>query len=212
MNHFYKILLKSAFGGAAIGVGGTVYLSVENHVAGSFLFALGLFTIYTFKLSLYTGKVCYISNKKPSYLGEVALVFLGNILGAVSYGYLLRGTRLHKLVEPVQVLVAKKLSDDVYSTFIMAILCGIMMCIAVIGFQTITDSVGKHLALVLPIMVFILSGFEHSIADLFYYSLADAWSAHAVKYLLLIALGNMIGGMLLPLLARITDGEKLGVV
>lgn len=205
-----RIFAKSVFGGAAIGVGGTVYLSVDNHVAGAFLFSLGLFTIYAFGLNLYTGKVCYITNKKPYYLLEVALVFLGNIAGAVGYGYLLRGTRLEKLVPTVEALVQHKLEDTAYSTFIMAVMCGIMMCIAVIGFQTIQDSVGKHLALILPVMVFILSGFEHSIADLFYYSLADAWNAHAASYLAIIALGNMLGGILLPLLARLTDGRRLG--
>lgn len=211
MKNACNTFLKSIFGGAAIGVGGTIYLSLENHALGSFLFALGLFTIYTFGLSLYTGKVCYIPNKKPAYLAEVALVLLGNIVGTIAYGYLLRGTRLAKLIPTVTALVDKKLADGLYSTFIMAILCGVMMCIAVIGFQIIHDGVGKHLALVMPIMVFILSGFEHSIADLFYYSLANAWSAHAVLYIAVIALGNLIGGGLLPLLARITDGKKLGL-
>jgi len=138
------------------------------------------------------------------------VVFLGNVVGTISYGYVLRETRLVKLVPAVEELVRHKLDDTLFSTFIMAVLCGIMMCVAVIGFQIVNDSVGKHLALVLPIMVFILSGFEHSIADLFYYSLANAWNAHAAQYLVVIALGNMVGGMLLPLLARWTDGKKLG--
>jgi len=206
----WKTFVKAIFGGAAISVGGTIYLSQENHFAGAFLFSLGLFTIYTFGLNLFTGKVCYITNKKPAYLLEVAMVYLGNIVGTVGYGYMLRGTKLAKLIPNVQSIVNTKLSDTLYSTFIMAILCGVMMCIAVIGYQIVQDSVGKHLALILPIIVFILAGFEHSIADLFYFSFADAWGYKTVLYSIVIALGNLVGGGILPLLVRITDGKKLG--
>ena len=205
-----KTFIKAVMAGIAISIGGTIYLTLENHIAGAFLFSIGLFTIYTFGLNLYTGKVCYIPNEKPGFLLTVLIVILGNAAGTVGMGYLYRGTKLVKLVEHTTELVNLKLSDSVYSTFIMAIFCGIMMCIAVIGFQTIKDSIGKHLALILPIMVFILSGYEHSIADMFYFSLADAWNGKALVYIVVIAVGNLVGGSLLPLAARVLDNEKLG--
>lgn len=205
-----KTFVKAVMAGIAISLGGTVYLTLENHIAGAFLFSIGLFTIYTFGLNLYTGKVCYIPNEKPKYLLTVLVVFLGNAVGTVGMGYLYRGTKMAKLVDHTQEMVNLKLSDSIYSTFIMAIFCGIMMCIAVIGFQTIEDSVGKHLALVLPIMVFILSGYEHSIADMFYFSLANAWSGKALLYIIVIALGNLVGGILLPFAFKVMDHEKLG--
>lgn len=210
MNEIRNTFLKAIFGGASIGIGGVIYLSLENHVAGAFLFSLGLFTIYAFNLSLYTGKVCFIPNKKWGYLIEVAVVLLGNIVGTVGLGYLLRTTKLIKLHAVVDTLAQSKLADSYYSAFIMGILCGFMMCIAVIGYQILQDGVGKHLALILPIMVFILAGFEHSIADLFYFSFSNAWNAHAVILIAVIALGNMVGGTLLPLLARFTEGRRLG--
>lgn len=203
--------LKAIFGGSAIGLGCVIYLSQENHIAGSFLFSLGLFTIYTFGLNLYTGKVCYIPNKAPYYLKEVLVVLLGNVVGTVGLGYLLRTTKLIKLSPVVETLSNNKLADNLYSAFIMGILCGVMMCIAVIGYQILRDGVAKHFALVLPIMVFILSGFEHSIADLFYLSFANAWSMHAVVFIAVVALGNLVGGGILPLLIRVTEGRKLGL-
>ena len=205
-----KTFIKAVMAGIAISIGGTIYLTLENHIAGAFLFSIGLFTIYTFGLNLYTGKVCYIPNEKPKFLLTVLIVILGNAAGTVGMGYLYRGTKMAKLVEHTSEMVELKLSDTIYSTFIMAILCGIMMCIAVIGFQTIKDSVGKHLALILPIMVFILSGFEHSIADMFYFSLANAWNGKALLYIIVIALGNLVGGSLLPFGIRVMDHEKLG--
>ena len=202
--------VKAIMGGIAISFGGIIYLSLGNPVAGAFLFSLGLFTIYTFGLNLFTGKVCYIPNKKPAYLLDVAVVYAGNAVGTVGMGLLVRNTKLSRLVEHGEEIVHNKLADTLPSTFIMAIFCGIMMCIAVMGFQTIQDSVGKHIALILPVMVFILSGFEHSIADLFYFTVAGVWGAKAVLYSGIIALGNAVGGLLIPLSLRCLDGKKLG--
>lgn len=205
-----KTFMKAVMAGISISMGGVIYLTLENHIVGAFLFSIGLFTIYTFGLDLYTGKVCYIPNKEPSFLKKVLVVYLGNAVGTIGMGYLFRQTKLSKIVEHTVEVVDIKLADTVFSTFIMAIFCGIMMCIAVIGFQTIKDSVGKHLALILPIMVFILSGFEHSVADMFYFSMANAWNGKAICYILVIALGNLVGGASLPLAKRMLDGEKLG--
>jgi formate transporter len=205
-----KTFIKAIMAGIAISIGGVIYLTLENHMVGAFLFSIGLFTIYTFGLDLYTGKVCYIPNKETKFLLTVLTVILGNAVGTIGVGYILRATKLAKLVDHTVEIVDGKLSDTIFSTFIMAIFCGILMCIAVIGFQTIKDSVGKHIALVLPIMVFILSGFEHSIADMFYFSMANAWSPKAFLYIIIIALGNLVGGALLPLAIRLLDGEKLG--
>ncbi|MDF2587336.1 MAG: hypothetical protein K0S41_1177 [Anaerocolumna sp.] len=205
-----KTFFKAIMAGIAISMGGVIYLTLENHMVGALLFSIGLFTIYTFGLDLYTGKVCYIPNKNPKFLLTVLTVLLGNAVGTIGTGYTLRATKLAKLVDHTVEVVNTKLSDTIFSTFIMAIFCGILMCIAVIGFQTIKDSVGKHIALIFPIMVFILSGFEHSIADMFYFSMANAWDKKALLYIIVIALGNLVGGAALPLAIRLLDDEKLG--
>lgn len=205
-----KTFVRAIMAGIAISIGGVIYLSLENHIVGAFLFSIGLFTIYTFGFDLYTGKVCFIPNKNLEFLKKVLVVYFGNAVGTIGMGYLLRQTKLNHIVEHTIEIVDIKLSDTLFSTFIMAVFCGIMMCIAVIGFQTIKDSVGKHLAIVMPIMVFILSGFEHSVANMFYYSMANAWNGKAVLYIIVIAIGNLIGGSSIPLAKRLLDGEKLG--
>jgi formate/nitrite transporter FocA (FNT family) len=194
--------------GVAISVGGMIYLRAENHVVGAFLFSIGLFTIYTFGLDLYTGKVCMILNKPVKFLGTVLIVYLGNAVGTVGTGYILRVTKQSQYLEHASEVVAGKLADNLFSTFIMAIMCGLLMCIAVLGFMNIKDGVGKYLALILPIMVFILSGYEHSIADMFYFSFANVWGGKALLYINVIALGNLVGGCILPLVAKITSGEE----
>ncbi len=200
--------IKAILGGMCISIGGVVYLSTESHVVGAFLFSIGLLTIYTFGLNLYTGKVCYIPAKGLRFLPEVAVVLAGNAVGTVGMGYLLGATKLAKLIPSTQEIVEKKLSDTIVSTFIVAILCGLLMSIAVLGYSKIKDGTGKYLVLVLPVMVFILSGFEHSVADLFYFSLARAWNAKALLYIIIIALGNLAGGVILPLAEKYLDVKQ----
>lgn len=200
--------IKAILGGICVGIGGTVYLSTENHLAGAFLFSLGLLTIYTFGLNLYTGKVCYIPAKGRRFVPEVLVALIGNAVGTVGLGFLLRATKLQKLIPHTQELVTAKLSDTVLSTVVMAVLCGFLMSIAVLGYTKLTDGAGRYLVLVLPIMVFILSGFEHSIANLFYFSLAGMWSGKALLYIILVAAGNLMGGIILPLSERLLDNGQ----
>lgn len=194
-----ECFIKSVAGGVCIGLGGVVYLSCGQPAVGAFLFSLGLLTIYTFDLNLYTGKVCYIPEKGARCLPELLMVLAGNTVGTVGLGFLLGATKLKRLMPHTQQLVAQKLSDTLPSTVVMAVLCGLMMSIAVLGFHRVKDGVGRYLILILPVMVFILSGFEHSIADLFYISFARAWSPKAALYLAVIAAGNLLGGVLLPM-------------
>ena len=56
----------------------------------------------------------------------------------------------------------------------------------------------------LAIMVFILCGFNHCIADMFYIFLTGTLS-QAAAYLPIVILGNSLGGMLIPLLKMLTD-------
>ncbi len=200
--------IKAIVAGLCISIGGVVYLSLESHIAGAFLFSIGLVTIYTFDLNLFTGKVCYLPEKGLRYLPEVAAVLAGNTLSTVGMGTLLRTTRLAKLVPYTQDMVSAKLSDTLGSTLIVAVLCGFLMSIAVLGYHKIKDGTGRYLVLILPVMVFILAGFEHSIADLFYYSFAGAWGAKALLYIILIILGNLAGGLILPLCGRVCNTKE----
>ena len=54
----------------------------------------------------------------------------------------------------------------------------------------------------LCVMVFILSGFEHCVADMYYFSVAGMWSSGSLARTLWMTLGNSLGGFLLPLLGR----------
>lgn len=196
---FLNVLLRSFMTGVAIALGGTVFLSCENKIVGAFLFGTGLFVILNFGFYLYTGKVGYIVEKKISYAGEVALIWLGNFLGTFFSAILILHTRISSIAEKAKILCDTKSADGILSILILAFFCGMLMFIAADGFKSIENPIGKIAAIFLPVVVFILSGFEHCVANMFYFSLARAWNLHNFLYLLLMTLGNALGGIFIPL-------------
>ena len=191
--------LKSIMAGLCIGIGGVVYLSVESKVVGAMLFATGLFTICTFGYNLYTGKACYLldSDNKGAYLLWLGQIWLGNLIGTAAVGYGMRLTRVgSSLAEKAMGLCETKLSDSLVSIFILAVLCNIMIYIAVENYKNNPHQPGKYLAIFLGVSVFILCGFEHCIANMFYFSVANVWSMHTLGYLVVMTLGNLVGGVL----------------
>lgn len=201
-----KVILdffNAVFAGIMIAIGGTVFLSVENRVTGALMFAIGLIVILHLGFNLYTGKIGYCVNNKPSYLLFCLNVWLGNFAGTALVGYGLRITRLHTLSERAAGLCAVKLADDPLSIFLLAIFCGILMYIAVDGYKNIEHVLGKYLTVFLCVSVFILCGFEHCIANMYYFSVSATWGIQALLYLLVMSLGNAIGGMMIPALNKI---------
>ena len=68
--------------------------------------------------------------------------------------------------------------------------------------------IGKYLGIIMSIMVFILVGFEHSIADMFYIQMARMWNSQTIIALIVITLGNVVGGILIPTMRNINTKLK----
>ena len=213
MKRYWGILLYSVLGGFCIGLGGTVYLRLKDAfpggmVVGALLFAVGLFTICTRGYYLYTGKVSYVFDNPPKYTLDVCLIFLGNFLGCWFLAFMQSFT---SLCGPAGVdaiageLVAGKMQASYLSLFVLGIFCNIFMFIAVNGYMKNPHQLGKYLAIFLGVSVFILSGTEHSIADMYYWAVSgvlyDA-PGESLLRILIIGLGNAVGGVLLPLAER----------
>ena len=200
--------VNGTIGGMLIGIGGCVSLSCDNKYVGSLLFSLGLFTIIQFGFGLFTGKVGYVPLRRPVYLLECLFTLLGNAFGTFVDAFLLNNTRIGATIsEKALGSVSTKLADTPLSAFILAIFCGMLMFIAVDNARLSREEGGhiqKVLGTVMCVMVFILCGFNHCIADMFYLFLTGEM-VHAGVYLPLVIIGNSIGGMLLPLLKMLTD-------
>lgn len=202
MKRFVDILLRAVATGFAIGIGGVVFLSCDNRYIGSFLFGTGLFVILSFGFNLFTGKVGYAVENKPSYLIDLAVIWLGNLIGTAVTALLVLCTRISGIGEKASAICETKLNDSLISNFILAFFCGMLMFIAADGYKNIKNSAGQMLAIFLPVVVFILSGFEHCVANMFYFTIAQVWSLRTFGYLLIMSLGNAVGGIFIPLMRK----------
>lgn len=205
--HDYKsVFLKAILAGMMIAIGASAYLGIENHYIGAALFTIGLFSIYTLDFYLYTGKVGYLLEDKD--LLKIVIIWIGNFVGVVTIAFLVLQTRMTEttsIVENAIHYAEVKLGDSSYvSLFVLGIFCGIMMFLAAVSFkstQNTHNSVGGYIGLFLCVMIFMLLGFEHSIANMFYFTIASAWSFHAVVAILVVTLGNAVGGLLINVIS-----------
>ena len=194
--------------GLSIGLGGLAFLSLDNKVIGAFVFTVGLFTVCTFGLNLFTGKVCYVFDNDRNYLISLPVIWLGNLAGTGLTALLASlGRSAPALQEKAAQMCAVKTGDNLLSLFVLGILCNIFIYIAVEGFKNNPHELGKYLSLVFGVMAFILCGTEHCVADMFYFWMGG-WSLRGIAAVLIITFGNIIGGVLLPLLRRVQNGRK----
>lgn len=192
-----KKVINGIFAGILISIGGAVYLSCDNKYAGAVLFSVALLCICYQGYSLYTGKICYIpQNHGKEEISVLLTGLLGNILSTSVCGYALRYA-VPKIGEAALNSCNAKLEQAVAQTLIRAIFCGILIYLAVDIFKKYKTSLG----IIFCIPVFILSGFEHSVADMFYFASSGIVSLRTFGFIWIVILGNTIGGMLIPALS-----------
>lgn len=206
------MLKKSIFGGLAAGVmitlGAAVYLSCalsDNKIAGAVLFSLALMVICMLDMYLFTGKIGMLVEdfNKTNTLA----IFIGIVTNYISatLGGMLLGFAKPELHEKAVAMCASKLEYDWYIAIILGIFCGILMYTGVKSYAVTK----QPLILIFCVSAFILSGFEHSIADMAYFGVARMFGLEKTGFILLVLTGNAIGGMLIPSLMKGYKHEKV---
>lgn len=204
--NYLKTFAGAILAGMSIAIGGLVFLSVDSKVLGAALFTVGLFTVCTMGFNLFTGKVCYVFQNNAEYAVALPIIWIGNLAGTGLIAFFARMTRnAAALTEKASAMCSSKLNDSLVSLFFLGILCNILIYIAVEGCRNIPHEFGKYLALIFGVMVFILCGTEHCVADMFYFWIGGVWGARAVVCILAITLGNAVGGVLFPLLRNLQN-------
>lgn len=202
-----KDLFYGITAGLLIGIGGTVFLSMvnaDNKLAGAILFAVALICICAKGYSLYTGKVGFMAyNHKRTDFFNLSMCFVGNLIGTVVSGLAIMYS-LPAVSAAAKTICEAKLTQSIPEALIRAVFCGILMYLAVATYREKNTYIG----ILFCVPVFILSGFEHSIANMYYFAVAGMGSLSVVGYILLIVLGNSIGGLLFPVLGMFAEYGK----
>lgn len=190
-----KQLIKGAIlASILIGLGDYVLLKVGAPL-GAFLFALGLYGVCLLGANLFTGKCGFIlENKKWLDLG---IILLANMVAGWMIGW------AFSVADPVihDAAVIKFNSWDLsLGFFLRSIFCGMIMYIAVKCYK-----MGSIWGVFIGVPLFILAGFQHSIANVITAGAAVNWS----WTILLCALGNFIGSITIAWLATTAPVTKI---
>ena len=205
MKNVIRNTVNGILAGILIAIGGSVFLasygdgSLVSRTIGAVFFSVALLCICYKGYSLFTGKVGYIPEKHDGNAFSVLLWgLLGNAIATILIGLALREA-MPSLGVPAELICTAKLAQEWWQTLVRAIFCGMLMYLAV----SIYRDKNTTSAIFFCVPVFILAGFEHSIANMFYFGAAGMVDLDSVRYLAIVILGNSIGGMLLPSLSMI---------
>lgn len=172
----------SLFAGLLIGLGAYGFLALGG-IPGAVIFAFGLVGVVLSGTLLYTGKAGVMTD-----IGALAKIWLFNVLGCILIGLLVLSIGGESM-ERAQTVVAGRLAQGPWRSFLRAVGCGLIIDISVWLYRS-----SKSLVPVLfGVPLFIVCGFYHSIADVVYLVGARTWSPAILWYYPVIVIGNYVG-------------------
>ncbi|WP_099188454.1 formate/nitrite transporter family protein [Tepidibacter mesophilus] len=178
---------------------------------GALVFPVGLMLVVMCGAELFTGN-CLMTlammDKKitlKQVLKNWGIVYIGNFIGSIFLVLvLLKANLFSESATTLSINIAKaKMSLSFEVLFLRAILCNIIVVLAVWMATAAQDVVSKIFACWFPIMLFVLSGYEHSIANMFFIPMGKAlglsvsWVDIFTVNLIPVTLGNIVGGGLI---------------
>lgn len=183
-----RILTSGIIAGICVSIGGCVYLNISNNVIAAIFFSIALLMVCYLELHLYTGKVGFvINNHNKKDLADLGLMLIGNIIGTVCIGLL----PLNIDSQKIETIIINKMALNIPLIFINAFMCGVLMYVAVYIFKNKQSIVG----ILFCIPTFILSGFEHIIADCYYFVASRTINLDSIIFLCITLLGNTAGSI-----------------
>lgn len=221
-----KMLMLSIFAGFFIAFGALgstiaacgVQPQALSRLLSAAIFPIGLMMVVVAGAELFTGNCLVlvpVLARRASVTGLLynwIVVYIGNFIGAVLLALLAAYSHVftmygEALAQASVSIAVSKLTLSFGDAFIRGILCNVMVCVAVWVSFAAKDIGGKITALYLPVALFVLCGFEHCVANMYFVPAGmfaaqvhgiDApvlsWGAFLIDNLLPVTLGNIVGG------------------
>lgn len=172
--------------GIFIGIGCVANVVSNNAILGPFLFSLALLSICILQLKLCTGVFGYIENLKN--VKDSFIILLSNIVGVLFFCFIIN--KFSSIDVDTSAIVNNKLNEVWYDALVRGIGCGILIYIAVECFKQSKNP----LVVIMPVMGFIICGFDHCIANYVYMVLDNVyWSNNMICWVI----GNLIGSLMI---------------
>jgi len=220
-----KIFLQSVLGGFFLSLAAHAALIAsyslfeDNNIGlarlvSASIFPLGLVIIVLSGFSLFTGNVSVIAsddsnNKIDILLSKLKLLvvsYIGNLIGALSLVFLLyfgnNSSPNNEFNKVLTSLTSNKLNTPVSELIIKGFICNILVCFAVLLSQCTNVILSKVALTYFPVFLFILGGYEHSIANMYYipYGLLLDNNSYVeiitvLNNFLFVTFGNLLGGI-----------------
>ncbi len=215
----WQLLILGILAGLYIGFGGHVFLVALEQgmgkVVGGAVFSVGLVLVVIAGAELFTGNIMMIVSTILSLytikkiLKNWISVYFGNFIGSLLFAILIWKSgllgeigNLTGLGELAAKVAGAKLGLTFSQAFIRGIFCNMLVILAIILATISKDIISKIFACILPIMVFVASGFEHCVANMYLIPLgllAKGTSGMGLlsmfNNILPVTLGNIVGGI-----------------
>jgi len=178
------------------------------------IFPFGLGMVMIMGAELFTGNCMIITSvldKRCSMMEMFRnwiIIYLSNFVGAllVAAGCAWFGQMDYSgglLAVYTMKVAAGKCGISFANGVVMGILCNLLVSMGVLMSLAGKDATSRILGAYLPVSFFVLCGFEHCVANMYYITVAKAWSLKAAGYMLVMVLGNAAGGVIFPLLHKL---------
>lgn len=248
----WRLLLLSFFAGMLIALGAIASSTAAHAVPDAgvarlimgAIFPIGLMMVVLLGTELFTGNALMVSAVAAGkitvlqLLRNWALVYLGNFCGAILMAWLMAtfgqlDIGQGALAVFTAKVAASKAAIPWMNGFVLGIFCNLLVCIAVYLGNTAHDTAGKILGIFFPVFGFVICGFEHCVANMYYIPAGIfAWwnpayagmiEAAGVNTAVLdfgtfltanlvpVTLGNIVGGVIVGLImfaAHATKSKK----
>ena len=186
-----KGIVRNGFiAGLLIGVGCVANVVSDNPLQGAVLFSLALLSICALKYKLYTGAIGFLhSFDEIKYL---IVMLLTNLIGVAAFCWII--SNYAGLNIDTSILCEIKLNETWYEALTRSFGCGVLIHIAVISYLRVstTETKANPLFVILPVVAFILCGYDHCIANYGYLVMNDVYWTNNLP---IWVVGNSLGAL-----------------
>ena len=179
-----KIIANAISAALLISIVSYCNLVCGNSYIGAALFAFGLVVICAYGMSLFTGMAGYINKTNVAPFFTATGI---NCVFAFALGFLASFNPACK--EKAAAVCAGKIEKGVLWMFVSAIFCGMLIYLGVDFYK----KKGRFIGIIFAVPIFVLCGFDHTVADMFYYGASGVYNIADIPLLLVAFAGNTLG-------------------